>query len=404
MNVENAEKAFQDERRAYWGGIKNPKEKRREQNRINKYISRRNAHSPLETAHDYLILAHKLKAMRENQTKKRKGKPRRSEEWSKRRASPRLAEKHQKADKTKGLEVESFLGSAKNLGFDRIDNIPPPEEDINIITETASSRSLGTPIDEPRQCLSNEISRAPESIPSSFFHLCTSQASSQNSNIDDETWYHSVNDINNPASITTMLQSEMNFPGERWVGFLQEDICGGNPMDFNWEDDLSNLDGPLGDGDKWNRANVFEPEPHQLAFKTSELALASQEDLLLPPDKAGDGIQQLTESDQAQLYTTMTDLNSQLQRKRGQSIPNRPVPARKPLLAERNDLALLIEQCLNSLKEATARIPGSKIDETGLEDGRMFKRDGKDMELQMAVNYLWNTVRAGPYHIPSLGI
>ena len=153
---------------------------------------------------------------------------------------------------------------------------------------------------------------------------------------------------------------------ERWVGFLQEDTCGGNPFNFDWEDDVANLDRPLRDGDKWNRTNLFESEPHRSAFKTSELALASQEDLLFPPDKAGHEIQQLTKFDQAQLYTTMTDLNSQLQRIRGQSIPNRLVPARKPLLAERNDLALLIEQCLNSLKESTARIPGSKLDEIGL--------------------------------------
>lgn len=434
MNIEDAKSKLQSEREAYWGHLKGrlkdpnlKKLKRRIQNRINQHVSRWTKFFYLETAEDHHILACELKDMREGRAKRREGRLRRPEDLSKRRTSKRLADKRRKPEDIETSEEDSLVDSAIDFDLDQLDDTPPSKGDVNISTEVTTSRpSLTSRSDDFAHGASYEIGRTPDSISGSFFDLCNSQALSQYSNIPslaDETWYRS-DDMSEPASISGTLHSGTNLASDRCVGSLQQDICDDNPMD--WHGDLASFSASnvlSGNGDNWSGMDIFEPESHRSVVPQGGLIIAPLEDLdlynpikstsgnvngctqtkssVVPvlPERVDNGMQP-REFDQAQLYIIMTEMTSQLRERRKHSIPKRPVPPRRSPLAERQDLAPLIEQCLSTLRGPTPHMPGSKTDGTGLKD-RTVKRYGIEVDLRMTVEYLWNAVRAEPCRIHS---
>jgi hypothetical protein len=418
MNLEDAKTELKREREAYVAYFVERKQlKRTVQNRINKHVSRWKTFFYLETAEDYHILACQIHDMREGRAKRREGRPIRPEDRSKRRTSQRLADKRRKPD-TETSEEDSLFDSAIDFEFDQLDNAPPSEEDVIISTETTTSHSSATSSgDEFAHSLSNEIDRTPDSISSNLFDLCNSQTLSQYSNIPslvDESWCYS-DDMNDPASISGMLHSGTNLAGDSWIGSLQQDICDGNSMDFEWQGDLASFNGPHvlpGNGENWSGSNIFVPGSHRTVVQPiihGPIKSASGDinggvetrssGAPLQPEKVDNGMQQPKGFDQAQLYTLMTELKSQLHERRKHSIQKRPVPARRPQLAERDDLAPLIEQCLATLRGPATHLSGNKKDRTGLEDRRSVKRYGAEVET--TVEYLWNALRVESCRIPS---
>jgi hypothetical protein len=270
--------------------------------------------------------------------------------------------------------------------------------------------------------------RAELVISSSFFDLSSSQTLGQHSNIltlDDETWYQS-DDMSNPASISRMLHTGTNPTRDRWGASLQEDVCAGNLQDSDWWGDLANFNGLhvlSKDGDKGAGINALEPQSYQSIVQFSGLTPAPGKDpdtrglikstssnvdcaytqsTEAPPplEKVDSGIQ---EFDRVQLYTTMIELKSQLRKREGHSILKEPILDRdeQPSLAKQDGLALLLEQCLTTLRGFTTNISEAKKDRTGLEDRGKHNRYGTDMELQMIVEHLWNAMRVESCRIPS---
>lgn len=421
MNIEDAKSELQSEREAYWAHLTDPKLKalkRRVQNRINKYVSRWKTFFYLDTAEDYHILACEIQDMRVGRAKRREGRPRRPEDRSKRRTSQRLADKRRKPD-ADNLEEDNLFDSGIDFGPDQLDTALPSEEDVNISTETSTSHSSVTSSGgEFAHSLSNEIDSTPDSISSNLFDFCNSQTLSQYSNISslaDETWCHS-DDMSDPASISGMLHSGTNIAGERWIGSLQQGICDGNSMNFEWQGDPTSSNGShnvTGIGEHWSGSNIFVPESHgpviqpvihdPMKFASGGIdgGVGLQSSIaLLPPDTAGNGMQQPKRFDEAQLYKLMTELKSQLHGGRKDTIQTRPVQRRRPL-AERDDLAPLIEQCLTTLREPTTCMSGSGNKEAGArqEDSGPGKRYGAEVEMRVA--YLWNALRVESCRIPS---
>jgi hypothetical protein len=417
MNIEDAKSELQSEREAYVAHfVKRKQSKRTVQNRINKHVSRWKTFFYLETAEDHHILACQIHDMREGRAKRREGRPIRPEDRSKRRTSQRLADKRRKPD-ADNLEEDNLFDSAIDFGFDQLYNAPPSEEDVNISTETNTSHSSVTSSGgEFAHSLSNEIDRTPDSISSNLFDFCNSQTLSQYSNIPslaDETWYY---DMNDPASISGMLHSGTNIAGGRWIGSLQQDICDGSSMDFEWQGDLPRFNGShdvSGIGEHWSESNIFVPESHGPVIQPvihdpmnsasggtdggveTQLSVAS-----LPPETAGNRMQQPKRFDEAQLYMLMTELKSQLHERRKDTIQTRPVLGRRPL-AERDDLAPLIEQCLTTLREPTTCTSGSGNEEAGAiqEDSGPAKKYRAEVEMRVA--YLWNALTVESCRIPS---
>jgi len=118
----------------------------------------------------------------------------------------------------------------------------------------------------------------------------------------------------------------------------------------------------------------------------------------LPPEKVDNGMQRPKRLDQGQLNMLMTELKSQLQERRNGTVQKRPVLGRRPL-AERDDLAPLIEQCLTTLREPTIHMSWNKEYGTRLEESRPAKRYGAEVEKR--VEYLWNALRVESCRIPS---
>ncbi len=378
MNIEDAKSELQSEREAYWAHLTDPKLKalkRRVQNRINKYVSRWKTFFYLDTAEDYHILACEIQDMRKGRAKRREGRPRRPEDRSKRRTSQRLADRRRNPD-ADNLEEDSVFDSGIDFGFDQLDTALPSEEDVNISTETSTSHSsVASSGDEFAHTLSNEIDNTSDSISSNLFDFCNSQTLSQYSNISslaDETWCHS-DGMSDPTSMSGMLHSGTNIAGDRWIGSLQQDICDGNSMNFEWQGDPSSFIGShdvSGIGEHWNGSNIFVPEPHGPVIQPvinhpiksasggidGGVGLQSSIPSLLP-DTAGNGMQQPKRFDEAQLYMLMTELKSQLHEGRRDTIQTRAAQGRRPL-AERDDLAPLIEQCLTTLREPTTCMSG----------------------------------------------
>jgi hypothetical protein len=421
MNIEDAKSELQSEREAYWAHLTDPKLKalkRRVQNRINKYVSRWKTFFYLDTAEDYHILACEIQDMREGRAKRREGRPRRPEDRSKRRTSQRLADKRRKPD-ADNLEEHSLFDSGIDFGFDQLDTALPSEEDVNISTETGISHSsVASSRDEFAHSLSNEIDSTPDRISSNLFDFCNSQTLSQYSNISslaDETWCHS-GDMSDPASISGMLHSGTNIEGDRWIGSLQQDICDGNSMNFEWQGNSPSFNGShdvSGIGEHWTGSNILVPESHAPVIQPVihdpmkpasgwmdggdglQSSIAS-----LPPDTAGNGMQQPKRFDEAQLYTLMTELMSQLHEGRKDTIQTRPAQGRRPL-GEWDDLAPLIEQCLTTLREPTTCMSGTGNKRAGAiqEDSGPGKRYGAEVEMRVA--YLWNALTVESCRIPS---
>jgi hypothetical protein len=413
MNIEHAEAELKREREAYVAHfVKKKQSKRTVQNRINKHVSRWRTFFYLETAEDYHILACQIHDMRKGRAKRREGRPIRPEDRSKRRTSQRLANRRRSPNTE---EEDTLFDSAIDFEFDQLDNAPPSEEDVIISTETTTNHSSGTSSgDEFAHSLSNEIDRTPDSISSNLFDLCNSQTLSQYSNIPslvDETWCQ-FDDMNDPASVSGMLHSGTNVAGDDWIGSLQQDICDGNSMDFQWQGDLASVNVPhvlSGNGGNWSGSNVFVPASHRTVVQpvihdpiksASGGGVETQSSgVPLPAEKVDNGMQQPKGFDQAQLDTLMAELKSQLQERRKQGIQKRLIPARRPPLAERDDLAPLIEQCLTTLRGPNTHMSGNKENRAGPEDRRPVKRYGAEVET--TVEYLWNMLRAESCRIPS---
>ena len=419
MNIEDAKSELQSEREAYWAHLTDPKLKalkRRVQNRINKYVSRWKTFFYLDMAEDYHILACEIQDMREGRAKRREGRPRRPEDRSKRRTSQRLADKRRKPD-ADNLEEDSLFDSGIDFGFDQLDTALPSEEDVNISTETCTSHFSASSRDEFAHSLSNEIDSTPDSISSNLFDFCNSQTLSQHSNISslaDGTWCHS-DDVSDPASMSGMLHSGTSIAGDKWTGSLQQDICEGNSMNFEWLGDPLSFNGShdiSGTGEHWTGSNMFVPEFHGPVIQTiihHPLKSASgginggvglQASIpSLPPDTAGDGILQPKLFDEAQLYMLIMELKSQLHEGMN-TIQTRPAQDRRSL-AERDDLAPLIEQCLTTLREPTTCMSRSGNKEAGArrEDSGPGKSYGAEVEMRVA--YLWNALTVESCRIPS---
>jgi hypothetical protein len=423
MNIEDAKGELQSEREAYVTYfveiIKQPV--RRVQNRINKCVSRWKTFFYLDTVEDYQILTCKIRDMREGRAKRREGRPRRPEDRSKRRTSQRLADKRRKPD-AENLEEDSLFDSGIHFGFDQLDTARPSEEDVNISTETSTSHSsVASSRDESAHSLSNEINSTSYSISSNPFDFCSSQTLSQCSNISslaDETWCLS-DDMSGPSSMSEMLHSGTNITGDGWIGSLQKDICDGNSMNFEWQGDPPSFNGfnrshdVSGFGEHWNGSNIVVPESHgpviqpvihhptKSASGGIDGGVGLQSSVLsLPPATAGNRMQQPKQIDEAQLYMLMMELKSQLHEGRRDTIQTRPAQIIGPL-AERDDLAPLIEQCLTRLREPTTcmSVLGSKGAEARQEDSGPERRYGAEVEMRVA--YLFNALTVESCRIPS---
>ncbi|TVY15246.1 hypothetical protein LARI1_G008960 [Lachnellula arida] len=378
MNIEDAKSELQSEREAYVTYFVKKKKQpvRRVQNRINKCVSRWKTFFYLDTVEDYRILACKIQDMREGRAKRREGRPRRPEDRSKRRTSQRLADKRRKPDADKS-EEDSLFDSGIDFGFDHLDTALPSEEDVNISTETSTSHpSVASSRDEFAHSLSNEIDSTSDSISSNLFDFCDSQTLSQYSNISslaDETWCHS-DDMSDPASMSGMLYSGTNIAGDRWIGSLQQDICDGSSMNFEWQ------------GVPESHGPVIQPVIHH-AIKSAS-------------NTAGNRMQQPKQIDEAQLCMLLMELKSQLHEGRRDTIQTRPTQSRRPL-AERDDLAPLIEQCLTTLREPTTcmSVSGNKGAGARQEDSGPERRYGAEVEMRVA--YLWNALTVEFCRIPS---
>jgi hypothetical protein len=423
MNIEDAKSQLQSEREAYVTYFVKKKKQpvRRVQNRINKCVSRWKTFFYLDTVEDYQILACKIQDMREGRAKRREGRPRRPEDRSKRRTSQRLADKRRKPD-AENLEEDSLFDSGIHFGFDQLDTALPSEEDVNISTETSTSHSsVASSRDEFAQSLSNEIDSTSDSISSNLFDFCNSQTLSQYSNISslaDETWCLS-DDMSDPSSMSEMLHSGTNITGDGWIGSLQQDICDGSSMNFEWQGDPPSFNvfnrshDVSGFGEHWNGSNILVPESHgpviqpvihhptKSASGGIDGGVGLQSSILsLPPDTAGNRMQQPKQIDEAQLYMLMMELKSQLHEGRRDTIQTRPAQGRRPL-TERDDLAPLIEQCLNTLREPTTcmSVSGNKGAGTRQEDSGPGRRHGAEVEMRVA--YLWNALTVESCRIPS---
>ncbi|KAM3066511.1 hypothetical protein ACMFMG_012009 [Clarireedia jacksonii] len=390
MNIENAKKIFRSERRAYWCDIKNPKLKRRFQNRINKHVSRWKADFFLETAEDYQILARELKDMREGRRKKRKGRPRSSQDRSKRRKSERLANKRRNLGSIDSPGRDSLFDSEMGCCFEQVHNMPPSEDVVDTSTDIAIDCSPGTSSYDLTQCLSSDIGGTPESTPSNSFQIFTPQTMSHDSNIISR-----VDEIDDPLSASTSLHQYGTYRTSNIRAVSsQENIGTGNRTDFDWRDDaeLTGLYMVPQHGDERTTTYSFEPKFDQSVVKVNQPALIPQKDLnllgtsdyvhMLAPSssllsqEAGNVMQQLRQFNQAQLGTKATDLNSESGENADQTIPNRSVLSGRTPHGQQNELALLIEQCLNTIQSQ-----------------RTLERDAKDIELRRTIEYLWNEIR-----------
>lgn len=372
MNIEDAKSELQSEREAYWAHLTDPM-RRRVQNRINKYVSRWNTSFYLDTAEDFHILACEIQDMRKGRGKRRVGRPRKPDN---RGTSQRLADQRCKPDADK-LEEDTLFGSGVDFGFDQLDTALPSEEDVNISTETSTSHpSVASSGGEFTHNLSNEIYSPPDSISSNIFDFCNSQTLSQYSNISsltDETWCHS-DDMSDPA-MSGMLS------GANIAGSLQQDICDGISMNFDWQGDPPSFNGPhdvVGNGEHWNGSNNLVPESHgpfiqpvmHDPVKSTSRGIDGSIGLLswLPsPNTDGNEVQQAKRFDEVHLSMLMTELKSQLHKGRKDTICS-PIPTGN--------------------KEAGAR----------QEDSGPGKRYGAEVEMRVA--YLWDALKS--CSIPSL--
>jgi hypothetical protein len=224
--------------------------------------------------------------------------------------------------------------------------------------------------------------------------------------------------MSDPSSMSEMLHSGTNITGDGWIGSLQQDICDGSSMNFEWQGDPPSFNGfnrshdVSGFGEHWNGSNIFVPEPHGPVIQPAihhptksasggiDGGVGLLSSILSPPDTAGNRMQQPKQIDEAQLYMLMMELKSQLNEGRRDTIQTRPAQGRRPL-AERDDLAPLIEQCLNMLREPTTCISVSGNKGAGTRQGDSGPERRYGAEVEMRVAYLWNALTVESCRIPS---
>ncbi|KAL5344802.1 hypothetical protein ACLOAV_010199 [Pseudogymnoascus australis] len=396
MDIKEAESKLQTEKEAFWAHLTDPKEKRRIQNKINQRSSRWKELNCLETLDDYSELERVIQG--KGRQNKRKGRLRRPDDKPKRRTSQRLADKHRKPD-ANNLEEDSLIDSALVSGFDQVDNTPHFEGGANISTETTTSHpSITSDGDEFPHSLPVEIDPAPDSILNCPFDSYNSQTLTQDFNMADD-------EMNDP-SFSTMLQSETNTTGDGWDEPIQHDILDKNSME--WQGNFASLNEShdlLGNNfmvPPVSHGLFIQPVIHDL-LKSAGCGIDGGVEMLSPvasvlPKKVDNGSQQAEQLNEAKVHILVSDLMSQLHGRGKDKIQEMPVLRRRSL-AERDDLALLVQQLLLTLKQPLTYMSETKEDGTGSKESKPAITYGA--ELERRVVYLSNALSVEARHFPS---
>ena len=390
MDIKEAESKLQTEKEAFWAHLTDPKDKRRIQNKINKRSSRWKGLFCLDTPEDYAKL--KCEIQGKGRQIKRRGRLRRPDDKPKRRTSQRLADKRRKPD-ANNLEEDSLIDSALVSGFDQVDNAPHFEGGVNISTETTTSHpSITSDGDEFPHSLPVEIDPAPDGILNCPFDSYNSQTLTQDFNMADD-------EMNDP-SFSTMLQSETNTTGDGWDEPIQHDILDKNSME--WQGNFASLNSHdlLGIREDLCGSNNFMPASHgpfirpviHDSMKSAGGVIDGSVEMLSPvasllSKKVDNGSHQAEQLNEAKVHILVSDLMSQLHGRGKDKIQEMPVLRRRSL-AERDDLAPLVQQLLLTLKQPLTYMSETKEDGTGLKESKPAKTYGA--ELERRVQYLWN--------------
>lgn len=355
MNIEDAKNDLESKRGAYVDYFVKKKRQpiQRVQNRINQYISRWKVSNYLETVEDYYILISEIEDMRKGQAKKRRGRPRRPQSSPKRRISQRLANKRQEPDTDK-LNEDIFDFSS---GCDQLDNILPSRDKCSF-----------------------DFDRNLHSSPSNLFDYCDAQTPSLYSEqpLSNEAWCHS-NDINSSG----MLSCEPNDAGSIRVESLQQDVYDRTSLDLGLQG-AANYDGAhdmSGVGQNWVGLDAIMLGSRELLEQLlTKATVKSRRDgidggaemqsssvVTHSLERAGNEIRYSNQLHKPQLYMLMTELKSQLYRRRRGGIQQNSVPSRRPL-GEQVDLFPLMEQCLSTLRASTLFRHRARKDESKPEE------------------------------------
>ncbi|KFX88555.1 hypothetical protein V490_07569 [Pseudogymnoascus sp. VKM F-3557] len=397
MDIKEAKSKLQTKKEACWAHLTDPKEKRRVQNKINQRSSRWEKLHRLETLtlDDYHELEHAIQG--KGRQKKRKGRLRRPDDRPK-RTSQRLADKRRKPD-ANNLEEDSLIDPALFSGFDQVDNAPLSEGGVNISTETTTSHpSITSDSHEFPHSLPVDIDPAPDGILNCPFDSYNSQTLTQDFNMADD-------EMNDP-SFSTTLQPETNTTGDGWDEPIQHDVLDKNSIE--WQGNFASLNEShdlLGNNfmvPPVSHGPFIRPVIHDL-LKSAGGGIDGGVEMLSPvasllSKKVDNGSHQAEQLHEAKVHTLVSDLMSQLHGRGEDKIQEMPVLRRRSL-AERDDLAPLVQHLLLTLKQQLTHMSETKVDGTGRKENEPAKRYGAELEGRVVC--LWNALSVEARRFPS---